>query len=159
MDHPEATSADKKRAQEFLHDHPLGVLSTTGENGKPWGSAVYFVTDEDFNFFFVTREKTKKFQNIHANAHVALTVADGKTQTTVQAAGTITKVPSRDIVDVVFKKLASIRPQDDINWAPPVIKVHQGDWMVLKLSPNYAQFAEFKQQKTDIGESYIYRLV
>ena len=77
----------------------------------------------------------------------------------MQAGGTISKVPSKDIIDIVFKKLAAIRPKGDINWLPPVIKVHQGDWMILKLTPTYAQFANYKEIKNDINDSYIKRLV
>lgn len=159
MEYPQADNTTKQKAQDFLKNHPMGVLSTVSEKSKPWGAAIYFVTDENFNFFFVTREKTQKFKNIEARPIVAITVADPETQTTVQASGTISKVPSKEIIDIVFKKLASIKPKGDINWIPPVIKVHQGDWMILQISPDYVQFADYKLRKTEINDSYIRKLV
>ncbi len=158
MNYPKADHSLIKKAHDFIKKHPMGVLSTVA-NDKPWGAAIYYVADDDFNFFFVTRAKTEKFKNIDHNPFVSLTIADPETQTTVQASGAISKVPSKDIIDIVFKKLASIRPKDDINWLPPVIKVHQGDWMILKLTPNYAQFAEYQELKSDINDSYIKQIV
>lgn len=159
MNYPQADSKVVQNAHEFLKHHPMAVISTVDEHNKPWGAAIYCVADEDFNFFFVTRSKTQKFKNIDANPHVAVTFADPETQTTVQVGGKITRVPSKDIIDVVFKKLAAIKPKGDTNWLPPVIKVHQGDWMILHITPDYAQFADYKQQVNDVQDNHIRQLV
>lgn len=148
----------RERAHEFLREHPLGVLSTVSQ-GKPWGAAIFFVADDFFNIYFITRADTQKYKNIEKHPHVALTVADGKTQTTVQIAGAVTRVSPDKYHDVVFRKLASLRPKGDLNWAPPVIKVHKGDYMVLKLEPDYLQYADFSQQKTDVHSDYIEVLI
>lgn len=137
----------------------MAILSTVSEDGKPWGSAIYCVADKDFNFFFVTRSQTQKFKDIDNNPRVALTLADPESQRTLQLTGTVSKVPSKDIVDVVFKQLADIKPPGDSDWLPPIIKVHQGDWMILKITPNYAQFADYKAHKTDPHDTYIKSLV
>lgn len=137
----------------------MGVLSTVSKNNKPWGSAIYFYADEDFNFFFVTRAETLKYKNIEKNPQVSLTVADHDTQTTIQVAGTISRAPVKDTVDIVFKKLASIKPKGNINWVPPIIKVHEGDWMILQLTPTHMQFANFKESKTDIHDEYITTII
>lgn len=145
----------KQKALNFLKRNPMGVLSTVSEDGKPWGSAVYYVAEDDFTCYFVTRSGTRKYQNIEQNPAVALTVADSDDQVTVQLAGTLSAVPSKDIIDVVFKKLAHVKPAGDTDWLPPVIKVHNGDWMILSLTPNRVQYADFKQHKTEVSDSYI----
>lgn len=148
----------KARAIQFAKEHPMGVLSTVSANGKPWGSAIYYVTDEELNCFFVTRAETAKYKNIKGNPRVALTVADSATQATLQISGTISHVPAKDIIEVVFKKLAAVKPKNDANWLPPVIKVHKGDWMVLQLTPVKVQYADFKEMKSDIHDEYIHEV-
>lgn len=149
----------KEKVMKFLHDHPMGVLSTVSEDNKPWGSAVYCVADEDLKFYFVTREQTRKYTNIAKNPNVAITFADPDSQREVQISGKISKVPAKDIIDIVFKKLARIKPRNDANWLPPVIKVHQGDWMILCLTPDNLQYADFKERKSHAYEEHITRMI
>lgn len=137
----------------------MAVLSTVTEDGKPWGSAITFAVDDDLNFFFMTRSDTLKFKNIEANPQVALTIADEETQITVQASGKISRVQAKDYMDVVFKKLAKVKPQGDSRWIPPVMKVHKGDYMILQFTPQTLQYADFKQPKTDIHSEYIEQII
>lgn len=151
------TSHDKVYA--FLRQHPTGVLSTVSTNGTPWGSAIYFVVDDDFNFYFVTRVETTKYQNISKNRLAALTIADSETQTTVQLTGRVSKVPIKDYMDVIFDKLAAIRQKDDPNWAPPIDKVHAGNFMPLCLTPTKMQYADYGQLKSDVHANYIEKII
>lgn len=144
----------KEKALSFLKSQPMAVLSTC-QDKEPWGAAIYFVNDDNFNFFFVTRSGTHKYKDIKTNPIAAITVADEKSQTTVQASGNLTHVPTRDVVDIVFHKLASIKPKNDQSWLSPVVKTHEGDWQVLKLTPTKLQYANFKERKTDAFDEYI----
>ena len=143
---------------EFLNAHPVGVLSTV-DNGKPWGSAIYFVADEEFNCFFITRVDTLKFKNIDKNAEVALTVADPEAQTTVQLSGTVSKVPANQIMDVAFHKIAAVQPKSESGWAPPIMKIHKGDYMVLQITPSALQYANYSGSTTDIHHEYIKKII
>jgi len=143
----------------FLKHHPTGVLSTVSEDGTPWGSAIYFVVDDDFNFYFVTRVETTKYQNMSKNRLAALTIADGESQTTVQLTGRISKVPVKDYMDVIFDKLAAVRHKDNPNWSPPIDKVHAGNYMPLCLTPTKMQFANYSQLKSDVHANYIEKII
>ncbi len=142
-----------------MKDHHMAILSTISEEGEPWGSAIIFAIDEDLNFFFMTRADTLKYKNIEANPKVALTVADEEKQITVQARGKISRVEARDYMDVVFKKLADVKPRGDSQWVPPVMKVHKGDYMILRFTPSKLQYADFKQLKTDVHSEYIEHII
>lgn len=144
---------------KFLKTHHMGILSTVAEDGKPWGSAIYFAVDDDFNVFFVTRMETFKYQNLEKVPFAAMTVVDEEKQTTVQLMGKISKVPVKDYMDIVFTKLVAIRPDDDINWAPPIEKIHKGDYMPLQLTPTKLQFADYSKQSTDIDHKYIEKII
>jgi nitroimidazol reductase NimA-like FMN-containing flavoprotein (pyridoxamine 5'-phosphate oxidase superfamily) len=149
----------RQKVQHFLKQHPMGVLSTVNDDGKPWGAAVYYVTDEDFNLYFVTRAETLKYQNLQDNPSVALTIADEPNQTTVQVAGAVSELPVEDYMDVVFTKLAAIRPKDDAHWAPPMSKLKAGNYMPFKLVPTRLQYADYKDRKSDVHADYIERII
>jgi uncharacterized pyridoxamine 5'-phosphate oxidase family protein len=148
-----------KTVHDFLQKQHTGVISTVSEEKQPWGSTIYFIPDDDLNLYFITRAKTKKYQNINLHPIVAITAYDEQTQTTVQASGHISQVPAREVTEVALEKLSVIQPKGDINWKPPFIKVHKGDWMVLKFNPNYMQYANYSEQKTNIHEDYIQKVI
>lgn len=148
-----------QHVHDFLRTHPMGVLSTVSEDGRPWGAAVYYVPDEDFNFYFVTRKNTHKYKNIEDNPFVAFTVADADDQVSVQAAGKLSKVPPEDYMDVVFTRIARIRPAGQYNWAPPVEKVHQGDYMALCLTPDSLRYADFKKPEVNLQTQTIQTII
>ncbi len=150
-----ALHQDHQKVHTFLRHHPMGVLSTISSDGAPWGSAIYYVADEDFNIFFVTRAETFKFNNIDGRPVAALTIADADSQTTVQIAGSVSKVPVHDYMAVLFDKLAAIKPKTDYDWLPPISKIHAGNFMALRLTPSKLQYADFKQTKHDAHADYI----
>lgn len=144
-----------QKVHAFLRHHHMGILSTVSEEGRPWGSAIYFIADDNFTFYFVTRAETYKYQNLEANPHVALTVADEETQTTVQLAGMISPLPYEDYLEVVFRKMPKIRPAGDHEWIPPVEKLRAGNYMPLVLTPTKLQYADYKHVKHDAHADYI----
>lgn len=156
---PQTSPHSHQKVHDFLKQHPMGVLSTVSVDGNPWGAAIYYVADEDFNFYFVTRVETFKYQNLDKHPKAALTVADADSQTTVQATGIISKVPVKDYMDIVFNKLAKVRPRDDLHWAPPIEKIHAGNYMPLYLTPTKLQYADYKQRKSDIHADYIEKII
>jgi len=148
-----------QKVHAFLKHHPMGVLSTLSVDGSPWGSAIYYVSDENFNFYFVTRAETFKYKNIEKNSHVALTIADNESQTTVQVAGTISPIPVEDYMEIVFGKLTKVRPKDDNNWAPPLAKIRKGNYMPLCITPSKLQYADYKHIKSGPHSSYIENII
>lgn len=146
-------------ALTFLKNNCHGVLSTVSADGRPWGSSIYFATDDDLNLFFMTKIKTFKYQNISSNNHVSLTVTDSKAQTTIQISGVVTKVPAQNLVSVIMKKLAHLKPHGDNKWVPPIVKVDGGDYVVLQITPSSMQYADYKQIKSNIYDSYIQKVI
>lgn len=150
-----ADSQSYSKVHDFLKHHPMGVLSTADADGHPWGSAIYYVADDEFNFYFVTRVETLKYRNIEKNPHVALTIADPESQATVQVRGIVSKLPPDRYMEIVFDKLAKIGPKDDPTWAPPMSKLHKGNYMPLHLMPTKLQYADYKRVSSDPHAEYI----
>lgn len=156
---PEETHNKHKKVHDFLHHHPVGVLSTVSPDGTPWGAAVYYIVDEDFNFFFVTRTKTIKYQNLDKNPFAAFTIADGPTQTTVQVSGKISKVPIQDYVDIYFDKFAKIRPEGNPDWTPPLSRLHMGNYMPFRLTPTRLHYADYGHIESDDHTDSIEKII
>lgn len=148
-----------QKVHAFLRHHPMGILSTVSSDGRPWGSAIYYTADQDFNFYFVTRTGTLKYQNLEEIPHVSLTVADSSTQTTVQIAGEISKLPVKDYMNFLFDKLAGIRPKGDHAWAPPLEKIHNGNYQAFKLTPTKLQYADYSHTKANPKTNYIEAII
>ena len=137
----------------------MGVLSTITADGKPWGSAIYYVADGSFNFYFVTRVETFKYQNLNKTPFAALTITDSATQTTVQATGEITKVPIMHYMNEFFDKFANIRPNGEDVWSPPLAKLNKGEFMPLCLTPTHLQYADYGHKKSNPHANYIEKII
>lgn len=147
------------KVHDFLRHNPIGVLSTVSPSGEPWGAAVYYVADEDFNFYFVTKAETAKYHNLDSNPKAALTVADAASQTTVQAAGTVSKVPPEDYMDIVYGKLMKPKPKAVSHWTPPLEKLDKGDYMPFRLTPVKLHYADYMHPEADPHAEYIERII
>ncbi|MBC7707798.1 pyridoxamine 5'-phosphate oxidase family protein [Polaromonas sp.] len=152
-------NTDHKLIHAFLKKHPMGVLSTVGVDNVPWGAAVYYLSDEDFNIYFVTRAESLKYKNIEMNPYAALTVSDSETQITVQLSGKVSTMPVQKYMDVFFDKFANIRPDGDYEWAPPIDKVHEGNYMPLQLTPTKMQYADYGSRRIEVQGNYIEQII
>lgn len=139
-----------KKAFEFLNDHKLATLSTSSEDGTPWGAAIYYVVDEHFNFYFLTHSETKKYFNMQKHHSAAITVVDDYLQTTVQASGQTTAVSLGPEHDHAFRMLALVHPPGQFYWVPPVSKMHNGPSMLLKLTPKFLRLSNFKPEHGEV---------
>jgi len=152
-------SADYKKVYEFLKKHPMGILSTASGPGTVWGAAIYFLADKDLNIYFVTRAGTFKYENIEAMPFAALTVSDSKSQITVQLSGAVQQMPVNKYMDVFFDKFATIRPEGHFEWAPPIDKIHKGNYMPLQLTPSFLQFADYGERRIEAKGNYIEQII
>ncbi|KKP48319.1 MAG: Pyridoxamine 5'-phosphate oxidase-related FMN-binding protein [Candidatus Woesebacteria bacterium GW2011_GWA1_33_30] len=100
------TEKDKKEILTFLGKHKLMSLGTYYK--EPWAAPVYYLFDDDLNFYFVSGTKTIHAQNILKNPKVSITIADSKQNPNgkkvgFQARGNATKVTSvSEIKDIII---------------------------------------------------------
>lgn len=138
-----------EKAYTFLKHHSLGILATASSASEPWGSAIYYIVDEQLNFYFLTHTETLKYRNIQHSHRASLVVTDNDAQTTVQVVGDITEPEeTSDEYNDAFRKLADVRPPKELRWRPPVSKIHTSKTVLLRLTPTYLQFADFDSRQT-----------
>lgn len=148
-----------QRVHDFLKDNPIGVLSTAGGAESVWGATIYYLTDDDLNIYFVVRTGTFKYKNLEAQPFAALTVADSTNQITVQLSGAVSRMPINKYMDIFFDKFAEMRPEGDFQWAPPIDKVHEGNYMPLQLTPTHMQYADYGKRRIEVQGNYIEQII
>lgn len=142
----------------FLHEHPVGVLSTVSPEGEPHGSVIYFAVGHDTTFAFVTKRLTAKYHHLAHNPAATLTCFDAPSQTTVNIRGNVEEVNSSFELNAIAEAImaASLKTTDAS--APPITKIKAGDFVAFKLTPTSIYMATYdgsnrSEQVFDFGEN------
>ncbi len=144
-------------ARKFLDEQVTAVLATVSIMDKPRAATMYFYTDNDFNFYFLTARDSHKLKNIEKNNNVAIVVGFGPQSTTVQAGGTAeTNLDfNEEFIDKVFKKTEFHNPDQ---W--PVLRLEKTGLVMIKVTPTWMTFLNFeKHVEPDMQDHHIYTLI
>lgn len=139
---------NKEKVRNFLKTHAVAVLSTVSYDNTPYAAAIYVVTDDAFNFFFLTKSDTKKSRFIMDNHNAALTIVDPAIPMTLQVTGTVTKVDEPDKFLHMFIKIAEENAQKvgGFHWPPPLSKLKSpGDLWMYKFEPTWLRLGDFSE--------------
>jgi len=134
----------KTKLQEFLRMHPVATLATVSVENKAHAAAIYFFIDEDLNFFFITKEDTKKYKDLSKNQHVALVITDSDALSTVQAEGNASVINDAEGVAKVVTNLQSIQFGEHGEKTPPIAHVEAGGFRVIKVTPIHLRWTKFE---------------
>lgn len=145
----------KNEVYTYLKHLSIAVLSTVSMDSKPYASVIYFVTDHNLNFFFITKSDTKKAKNLEKNKNAALTILDPTNPKTIQATGTVEKVQDADIYTYMLKKIAEENSRKGgFYWPPPLSKLKSmGELVMYKLEPDWLRFADFTESTHATSEN------
>lgn len=144
---PVSSSAAQLTAKEetFLQDNELATLSTLDRTGNVHGAAVYYWYDGKGSIFLLTKEQTGKAHDIFAHHQVALTVTNEQNLQTMQISALAEIEPSAATKQKVFKKIVRERDYAEGKHIPPVAKLDQGAFMVLRLTPRHVKFNDYSK--------------
>ena len=129
-------SKDKEKILRYLQKQPLMSLATKG--GKTlWSATVYFVADDNLDFYFMSSPDTIHSRNILKNRNVALTVADSSQwpegeKFGVQASGSCSQYKN---VKGLIKMLVLWNKKFHKKPAPPLDRI-KIDWPFYKIEIN-----------------------
>lgn len=134
-------------AKEFLQEQNVAVLSTVDKEGQPHGATIFYYLsdDDDFSFYFFTKDLTKKFDNLDKNNRVALTVFTEKDPVIVQVQGTVWVVKDEQEAMIATSKLVDISSNSSKWFDPPISKMKAGQMHVLKVETTSLRYADFRQ--------------
>ena len=128
----------KQEVLKFLKEKELAVVSTVSAASKPESATVIYFIDDEFNFYFITRRNTRKFENLQLNKNVALVVGTELMPITVQIEGTaelITGEKGEALVTEIAK-----RPQIQSLYFGPFLELKGIDFAAFKVKINWLRW-------------------
>jgi general stress protein 26 len=133
-----APQETKERINTFLKTHAVGVISTCDQDNNPHGAVIYLTVDDNFVMTFVTKDETKKHQNLQANPKVMFVTHEASSQTTVQVRGIAQLIDNQQDQDAVFAAISSLS-SDQL----PITKLEAGGFVAYQLIPEEIRMAIF----------------
>lgn len=127
----------------YINEHPLAVLGTIDSSGTPHGTTIYAGSDSQLRVFFMTKQQTRKHQNILNNPKVSMTFSGEDHQTTLQLTGTASEVKVPDEGAVAFQVLGSVRHNSE-DFRLPISKIEAGPYIVYRVDVSEALLTEYE---------------
>jgi uncharacterized pyridoxamine 5'-phosphate oxidase family protein len=132
-------------ALNFMKRQDLAVLSTVDRTGNVHGAVIYYLIGKDNLVYFLTESDTGKGRNIITHGQVALTVYEPGTTQTVQLQGiAAVETDPKTHLDV-FAELAKPQPYVDDVSLPPITKLHEGDFVVVRITPTLVSYHDYSK--------------
>jgi uncharacterized protein YhbP (UPF0306 family) len=148
LTHRSSTSTNElsdrqQRIYNFLQANSIGVLSTVSPNSEPHGSVIYYSIDEHFIVHFLTKAKTRKFDNLAHNNHIMLTVFEPHSQTTAQVIGRAVEVTDSSKVNGIAGSVLGASLKTTTSGLLPITKLDAGTYSAFKVEPVQIRMAVY----------------
>ena len=145
------------RALEFLKSRPTMVISSVSENGEPQASTVYYVTDENFNLYFMTSLKSRKCENLHSNSKIAFVVGTGPEVITIQGGGEVEKLDEKE-TEVFYTLIEKISFKSPWQW--PLLLLSKEGFCTFRIKPKWMVWLNLhKEEYPDIAQEKFYKII
>jgi hypothetical protein len=145
---PKNLGERQNRMYSFMHEHPVGVLSTTDPNGNPHGTVVYYAVAKDLSVRFLTKKRTLKYDNLLHNNHLMITVFDPRTQSTLQYTGAALECAGQAATNELALELFEVPLQTSESGLPPIAKLQAGALTTFRVAPVQIRMAIYGRPET-----------
>ena len=143
---------DREHTLKFLEGNSLAVISTVTKEGKPDGSAVYYLIEKNFDIFFISKKGTAEYKNIHHLNEVVLTVTNTATNETAKIKGKAEPVNKAALTIEIMENVAGkLNHDDDFETVLPILKREAGDIMAIKIKPYQITMSDYSGE--DVNEA------
>ena len=98
-----------KHVISCMHSTPLAVISTRDKKSV-WGMPVYFIHDDEFNFYVLVNSRSRPAKDIKKNPDVSLAIVmppdvSNGFEVGIQVAGKASKISAKDIEEIYAQKM------------------------------------------------------
>lgn len=151
MEIQEETLSVETQLMQFLHSKSIAVVSTLSPAGLPTSATVYFVVDDDFNFYFITKTFSRKFKNLSTNPNASMVVGTDNEPATAQIEGKVERVVDHAIFMEKFRQFEEIFSHN--SYVAPIFQMAPDDnnLVMFKLVPNWLRWLDLRAEKVDGG--------
>lgn len=141
----------RQRIHKFLSDNKAGVLCSTGTDGEPHGSVIYYVLNQDLSVSFITKDETRKYANLKSNSSVMLVVFDERSQTVAQVIGEAAEIKDHYEINKVAAAIVMTSIKTSDGGIPPIAKLNAGEYTAFTVHPDQIRIARYA--KADSAEN------
>ncbi len=138
----------KRRLLAFMREHPIGVVCSVTPDGDPHGVVVYYTVDENLTVRFLTKVRTRKYDNLKHNSHLMLVVFDARTQTTLTLTGVAVEYAGLDAIHEVARAVFTVPQTTSDNGPPPIAKLVAGAYTTFMIEPAQIRMAAYGRPQT-----------
>lgn len=117
---------------DFLRRNPIMTIAVCADD-RPMSSVLLYYVDNDFNFYFGTKERTYKARALKRVPKISLSVWEHK-KMLVQADG-LAEVVISEAEEILDRIISSTLNIDDF-W-PPVLHTEEDPYMIFKITTNW----------------------
>ena len=132
-----------EKAIKFLQEHTVAVLSTVDRTGRVHGAVIFYLVDKDNSMYILTKSDTDKGRNVYAHNQVAVTIHEPGTLQTLQIQGLAVVETDQLVKDSVFTSMTKPRIYQGKTHLPPVTKLQEGSYMVIKISASLMSYHDY----------------
>jgi general stress protein 26 len=129
-------------ALAFLKRHRTGVLATVSREWQPHASFVHYVSDDDFNIYFLTLTSTRKFDALSAHPEVAFTIATEDVPQTLQIEGTAMDISASPEGKGKAEDIFRVLNANQYFYAP-VAKLDPAVSSIVWIQPKWIRWADY----------------
>ncbi len=135
-----ATDA-RTQALEFLKGHTAGVLATVSRDGSPHASAVFYVADDSFNIYFLTKMDSRKYTAISAHPQVAFTVGRLDVPQTLQIEGVASEIQDKGEITQRAPELMKTLEENNPQYIP--LAKMDSTVVLMWIQPKWVRWGDF----------------
>jgi len=137
---------------QYIEHNPMAVLSTINDDGTPHSAVVYICVVGEA-VCFITKNQTRKYQNILERPYVSITIGNDKESSTLQLSGKAYVLQDAKLLDMAMKKMSAVHAVM-AEWLPPIAKLRAGSYAVVGVGLAGARLGQFRG--LDIGSREIF---
>lgn len=145
----------KDKALIFIREQHFAVLATASAKGEPQAATMSFFVDNEFTFYFISTNGSRKLENLKNNDTVAIVVGFGPHPMTIQGGGEAKII--KDVPDDLFQKIVGSVPNADITkW--PITKLAKNGFSTIVIRPSWLEWLDLNPDSATYQEDF-YKII
>jgi nitroimidazol reductase NimA-like FMN-containing flavoprotein (pyridoxamine 5'-phosphate oxidase superfamily) len=134
----------KQTVLDWLTDHSVATISTISAENKPQTAVVYTYVDTNYHCYFVTKETTRKYENLTKNKVISIAWYDKQMLTICELTGEAYVVQAGEGVAVAITHLQEVMMEQKTEyWTPPVGQIEGAQYAVFRVVPDQINYVDY----------------
>jgi len=140
----------KTKFFEFVKSKQTAVIATISNTGKPSAATIYFLMDEKYTIYFMTKKFARKFENLQYDHEIALVIGMDNEPATVQIEGVASQIIEEKEFDLRLKQLKEKFFKNE--FVAPLFQLSsedKNDIVIYKITPKWIRWLDLRRDKSD----------